>query len=151
MYNSYNPYSNPLERIDNQIKELEGLKKSYQNIPQQPIQNIINTNGSQIEFEARILNDNEKPDEILVARRTAFIDLKNGLLSIKEINGDIKEYKIEIPKTQEQIENELLKDKIKELEEKINGFTNINQSCTTNEENEKPTKCTNTRTTKDSK
>lgn len=151
MYNPYNPYSNPLERIDNQIKELEGLKKSYQNIPQQPIQNIINTNNSQIDFEARILNENENPNEILVTRKTAFIDLKNGVLSIKEINGDIKEYKIEIPKTQEQIENELLKNKIKELEEKINGFTSNNQLSTANEENEKPTKCTNTRTTKDGK
>ena len=107
MYGMYNPYSNPIDRIDSQIKELQNLKKSYQNIPQQqPIQNIINTNGSQVEFEARILNENEKPSEILVSRRTAFIDLKNGVLSIKELNGDIKEYKIELPKDEKDLKIE---------------------------------------------
>lgn len=144
MYGMYNPYSNPIDRIDSQIKELQNLKKSYQNIPQQqPIQNIINTNGSQVEFEARILNENEKPSEILVSRRTAFIDLKNGVLSIKELNGDIKEYKIELPKDEKDL-------KIEELERRLNELSTINKYGTTNEKDEKPTKV-DTRTTKDSK
>lgn len=144
MYGMYNPYGNPIDRIDSQIKELQNLKKSYQNIPQQqPIQNIINTNGSQVEFEARILNENEKPSEILVSRRTAFIDLKNGVLSIKELNGDIKEYKIELPKDEKDL-------KIEELERRLNELSTINKYGTTNEKDEKPTKV-DTRTTKDSK
>ena len=81
----YNNFSNPIDRIDNQMKELENIKRNYQNLQTQPIQNIINTNGTQIDFEARILNQNEKPDEILIQRKTAFIDLKNGVLSIKEL------------------------------------------------------------------
>ena len=104
----YNNFSNPIDRIDNQMKELENIKRNYQNLQTQPIQNIINTNGTQIDFEARILNENEKPEEILVQRRTAFIDLKKGLLSIKEINGDIKEFKIELPKTPEQLKIRLI-------------------------------------------
>lgn len=144
MYGVYNPYGNPIDRIDNQIKELENLRKNYQNIPQQqPIQNIINTNGSQMEFEARILNENEKPSEILVSRRTAFIDLKNGVLSIKELNGDIKEYKIELPKDEKDL-------RIEELERRLNELSTINQYGTTNEKDVKPTKV-DTRTTKDSK
>lgn len=144
MYGMYNPYGNPIDRIDSQIKELQNLKKSYQNIPQQqPIQNIINTNGSQVEFEARILNENEKPSEILVSRRTAFIDLKNGVLSIKELNGDIKEYKIELPKDEKDL-------KIEELERRLNELSTINKYGTTNEKDDKPTKV-DTRTTKDSK
>lgn len=144
MYGVYNPYGNPIDRIDNQIKELENLRKNYQNIPQQqPIQNIINTNGSQVEFEARILNENERPSEILVSRRTAFIDLKNGVLSIKELNGDIKEYKIELPKDEKDL-------KIEELERRLNELSTINKYGTTNEKDDKPTKV-DTRTTKDSK
>ncbi len=126
MYNPYNIYSNPIDRIDGQMRELENLKKNYQSLPQQPIQNIINTNSQNIDFEARILNENEKPDEILVQRRTAFIDLFKGKLSIKELNGDLKEYDIILPKTKEQLENEELKEKVKELEMKINELSNVN-------------------------
>lgn len=115
----YNAFSNPIDRIDNQMKELENLKRNYQNSQTQPIQNIINTNGSQVEFEARILNENEKPDEILVQRKTAFIDLKNGVLSIKELNGEIKSYKIELPKTPEQLKIEELEKQNKELLSKL--------------------------------
>lgn len=126
MYNPYNPYSNPMDRIDNQIKELENLKKSYQQIPQQqPIQNIINTNSQNIDFEARILNENEKPDEILVQRKTALIDLKNGQLSIKEINGDIKSYKIVLPKDEKDLKIEELERKLKNYEQLINDKSSI--------------------------
>lgn len=115
----YNNFSNPIDRIDNQMKELENLKRNYQNSQTQPIQNIINTNGSQIDFEARILNENEKPDEILIQRKTVFIDLKNGVLSIKELNGEIKSYKIELPKTPEQLKIEELEKQNKELLSKL--------------------------------
>lgn len=115
----YNAYSNPIDRIDNQMKELENLKRNYQNSQARPIQNIINTNGSQIDFEARILSENEKPDEIPVQRKTAFIDLKNGVLSIKDVNGKIEEYKIEIPKTPEQLKIEELERQNKELLSKL--------------------------------
>lgn len=120
MYNPLNPYSNPMERIDNQIKELQNLKKSYQTMPQQPM-NVFNVGGNapQIDFEARILNENEKPDEILIQRKTAFIDLKNGVLSIKELNGEIKSYKIELPKTPEQLKIEELEKQNKELLSKL--------------------------------
>ena len=41
----FNNFSNPIDRIDNQMKELENIKRNYQNLQTQPIQNIINTNG----------------------------------------------------------------------------------------------------------
>lgn len=118
-YNNYNAFSNPIDRIDNQMKELENLKRNYQNSQTQPIQNIINTNGSQIDFEARIIDKTVKPDEILIQRKTAFICLENGLLSIKDTNGKIEEYKIEIPKTQEQLKIEELEKQNKELLSKL--------------------------------
>lgn len=115
----YNNFSNPIDKIDNQMKELENLKRNYQNSQTQPIQNIINTNGSQVDFEARILNENERPDEIPIQRKTAFINLKNGVLSIKDVNGKIEEYKIEIPKTPEQLKIEELEKQNKELLSKL--------------------------------
>ena len=84
---------------------------------QQPM-NIFNV-GSQCDFEARMLTKDDNPSEILITKKTAFICLENALLTIKEVNGDIKEYKIEIPKTPEQIENEQLKERIKELEKEL--------------------------------
>lgn len=128
----YNPYGNPIDRIDNQIKELENLRKNYQNMPQQqPIQNIINTNGSQMEFEARILNENENPNEILVQRKTMFFEPKKGKLYIKELNGDIKEYDVILPKTKEQL-------KIEELERRLSVYEQSTNVVTNNEE-QKPT------------
>lgn len=106
-----------LDRLSRQKEEIENLMKSYQN-PQTPM-NVFNVGGSQIDFEARIIGKDEKPNEIMVQRKTAFICLENAKLSIKELNGDIKEYEIVIPKTPEQIENENLKKRIKELEEKV--------------------------------
>lgn len=145
MYGMYNPYGNPIDRIDNQIKELENLRKNYQNMPQQqPIQNIINTNGSQMEFEARILNENENPNEILVQRKTMFFEPKNGKLYIKELNGDIKEYDVVLPLDEKDL-------KIQELERRLNELSNAYEHGSTNEENAKPTKGSDTRTTKDSK
>jgi len=84
---------------------------------QQPM-NVFNV-GSQCDFEARMLTKDDNPSEILVNRKTAFICLENALLTIKEINGDIKEYQIVLPKTPEQIENEELKARIKELEQEL--------------------------------
>lgn len=84
---------------------------------QQPT-NIFNV-GSQCDFEARMLTKEEDPKEIIVNHKTAFISLENALLTIKEINGDLKEYKIEIPKTPEQIENEELRERVKELEKEL--------------------------------
>lgn len=145
MYGVYSPYGNPIDRIDNQIKELENLRKNYQNIPQQqPIQNIINTNGSQMEFEARILNENENPNEILVQRKTMFFEPKKGKLYIKELNGDIKEYDVVLPLDEKDL-------KIQELERRLNELSNAYEHGSTNEENAKPTKGADTRTTKDSK
>ena len=107
-----------LDNLMRHKEEIDNLIKVYQN-PQTPM-NVFNVgNTPQIDFEARIIGKDEKPSEIIVQRKTAFISLENALLTIKEINGDIKEYKIIIPKTPEQIENEELKKKVGELEKQL--------------------------------
>lgn len=103
--------------VDNLLRkrnEIDELLKC-----QQPM-NIFNVgNAPVIDFEARMITKDDNPKEILVNHKTAFICLENALLTIKEINGDMKEYEIILPKTPEQIENEELKAKIAELEKKL--------------------------------
>lgn len=102
-----------LIRYRNQIDEMLNT-----NVQPQPM-NVFNVGGTQLEFEARMISKDEKPNEIMVQRRTAFICLDNATLTIKELNGDTKEYKLILPKTKEQLENEDLKRRVKELEDKL--------------------------------
>jgi len=116
----YNPME--ISRIDKQIEDLQRLKASYQTMPQ-PINNIITTPSqpSQPVFEARFTNEN--PADIYVANKTAFIDLKNGKLSIKETDGDIKEYFLIMPKDEKDLKIENLEKKLREMENKINNYS----------------------------
>ena len=102
--------------IDNLMRQRENIDNMLKNY-QQPT-NIFNV-GTQVDFEARVITKDDDPNEIIVQRRTAFICFENALLTIKEVNGDTKEYKIILPKTKEQIENDELRNKIKELEEQL--------------------------------
>lgn len=113
MYN--NQYM--IDNLTRQKEKIDDMIRNYQT-PQQPM-NVFNVGNTQIDFEAKLIGKDEKPCDIMVQRKTAFICLDNALLTIKEINGDIKEYEIVIPKTPEQIENEELKKKVKELEEQL--------------------------------
>ena len=110
MYN--NPYM--LDKLNRQKEEIESMIRNYQT----PM-NVFNVGGTQVDFEARMIGKDDNPNEIMVQRKTASICLENALLTIKEVNGDIKEYQIVIPKTPEQIENDKLKEKIKDLEEQL--------------------------------
>lgn len=111
-----------LDKLTRQKEEIENLMRSYQ----QPM-NVFNVGNSQIDFEARMIGKDENPSEIMVQRKTAFISLENAKLTIKEVNGDIREFEIIIPKTPEQIENEELKNKVKELEEQLKERGNGNE------------------------
>ena len=102
--------------VDNLLRQREKIDDMLKNY-QQPM-NVFNV-GTQIDFEARMITKDENPNDIIVTRKTAFICLDNALLTIKEINGDIKEYPLILPKTPEQIENEELKQRIAELEKEI--------------------------------
>lgn len=105
--------------IDRQIEYWNKMKNAYQSMQPNPI-NIFNNTNPAMDFEARVIDKNTKPSDVIVSRKTAFICFEEPLLTIKEVNGDMKEYKIEIPKTPEQIENEKLKERIKELEKELN-------------------------------
>lgn len=121
----YNPYQANIEKLKNQRREIDNLINNYQNAPQQQPMNVFNVgNTSQIEFEARIINEKEKPDEILIQRKTMFFEPKNGKLYIKELNGDIQSYDVILPKTEEQLRIEELERQNKELLEKLKDKDN---------------------------
>lgn len=129
-------YQPNVQRIDNQIKELENLKNQFQTMPQQQPMNVFNVgNTPQIEFEARFVKDNEEVENIPITRRTAFISPKNKYLKIKELNGDIETYELIPPKDEKDLKideltqnNTLLENKLKEMEKMINGLTISNGS-----------------------
>ena len=108
-----------LDRLNKQREEIDNLIRIYQNAQVSTPMNVFNVGNNLIDFEARIIGKEENPNEIIVQRRTAFICLEDAKLTIKEVNGDTKEYTIIIPKTPEQLENEELKTKIKDLEKQL--------------------------------
>ena len=124
----YNPID--IQRIDKQIEDLQRIKASYQGMPQQPINNIITTATPQQNptsfFEARFTTEN--PSDILVNNKTAFINLKDGKLSIKEVDGEIKEYFLILPKDEKDLKIENLEMKLREMEMKVNEYTKPNRT-----------------------
>lgn len=115
----YNP---DLIRIDRQIEDLQRMKNAYQNMSQPaPINNIINTQQNQTIFEAKFTNEN--PSDIFVSVKTAFIDLKNGVFTVKEPDGEMKQYGIILPKDEKDLKIESLEQKIQEMEMRLNEHT----------------------------
>ena len=96
----YNPY-------------FQGFREPNQ---QQPIQNIINTQIPQNDwFMAKFLKNGEQAENQLVTLKTAFIDLQNKQLKIKDITGEIITYELIIPKDEKDKKIEELEKQIQEL------------------------------------
>lgn len=125
--NQVNPMD--ISRIDRQIEDLQRIKASYQGMPQQPINNIITTASPQQNstsfFEAKFTTEN--PSDVLVNNKTAFINLKDGKLSIKEVDGEIKEYFLIVPKDEKDLKIENLETKLREMEMKLNEYSKLNR------------------------
>lgn len=125
----YNPID--IQRIDRQIEDLQRMKASFQNMGmgQPPINNIITTPqqapAPQPIFEAKFTTEN--PSDILVANKTAFINLKDGRLSIKDVDGEIKEYFLILPKDEKDLKIENLESKLREMEMKFNEYSKSNE------------------------
>lgn len=118
-YNNYNGMINQLyrqkENIDNMINQYSTMQQ------QPPVQNIINTSNS-TDIDVKFLKNDEDISNIIIAKRTLFIDEKNSKIALKELDGEIsKSYDIIIPKDPKDIKIEELEAKIKGLEEKINN------------------------------
>lgn len=136
MYNNYN-----LEKLLRTRGEIDHLINSYQQ-PQQPMA-VFNMNSQAIDFEARMIENNEDPEQMFVQRKTAFIDLHKGKLTIKETNGDIKAYEIVLPKDEKDLKIEELERRLKEYE-----LSTTSKFSKPNEEDEKLSSVNDSRTKK---
>lgn len=106
-------YQNMLNQLLRQKDSIDNLINQYS---QPQVQNIINTGT---DFEARILKENEQIENILINKRTMFLDEANKKLSIKELDGTIsKEYEIVIPLDEKDKKILELEEKLKEMEGK---------------------------------
>ena len=117
--NFYNPNQGILNQLMRQRDNVENMIQQYSQ-PQQPIQNIINT-GAGTEFEAKILKDDEEVENVLINKRTMFLDKKNKKILIKEVDGKISEqYEIILPLDEKDKRILELENKLKEMEVRIN-------------------------------
>ena len=116
---AYNMYNQP--SINQLLRYKDNIENMINQMNTPPVQNIINTGT---DFEARILKDNEQVDNILINRRTMFLDKCNKKLFIKELDGTIsEEYEIVIPLDEKDKKIIDLENKLKEMEIKLDEYT----------------------------
>lgn len=128
--NYFNNNNQIINQLMKQRDNIDNLISQYSQQPQAPVQNIINT-SSALDFEARILKNGENINNILIARRTLFVDEKNAQIVIKEVDGSIsKTYKILVPKDEKDLKIDELQREIEKLKEAVadgaSTYTNVN-------------------------
>ena len=111
-----------MNQLYRQKENIEYMINQYsQNVAQPPVQNIINTTGTTSEIDVKFLKNNEDVSNIIISKKTLFIDENNAKISIKETDGTIsKVYDIIIPKDEKDLKIEELEKKLRELEERVN-------------------------------
>lgn len=111
-----------MNQLYRQKENIENMINQYsQNVAQPPVQNIINTTGTTSEIDVKFLKNNEDVSNIIISKKTLFIDENNAKISIKETDGTIsKVYDIIIPKDEKDLKIEELEKKLRELEERVN-------------------------------
>lgn len=119
-YNSfYNPNQPMINQLLRQKDNIDNMINQYSQ-PQAPVQNIINA-GIPVEFEARVLKDDEDVENTFINKRTMFLDKKNKRVVIKELDGKIsEEYEIVLPLDEKDKKIIELEQRLKEMEEKVN-------------------------------
>lgn len=123
----YNPNQTIINQLMRQKDNIENMLNQYSQ-PQAPVQNIINT-GNSLEFEARILKDDEEAENIFVNKRTMFLDKKNKKVLVKETDGKIsEEYELIIPLDEKDKKIQLLEKKLKEMEDKLDEYSELIKS-----------------------
>ena len=111
-------YNNPF------INNYAGFNGYNMPMPQQeqkqPINNIFTNQLPTINgeyFMAKFLKSGENPETIIVNQKTAFIDLENKKLSIKEMDGNIVNYEIILPLDEKDLKIQKLEKEIELLKE----------------------------------
>ena len=115
--NAYSPQAN-IDRINNQITELENMKKQINQQPMQPTNLTQNfqlapTNQSSMRFA----NSIEDVKKSVILGETPFFSNDMSVLWVKNNKGEIKSYELNeiIPKDEKDMQIELLMSQIQEL------------------------------------
>ena len=142
--NAYSPQAN-IDRINNQITELENMKKQINQQPMQPTNLTQNfqlapTNQSSMRFA----NSIEDVKKSVILGETPFFSNDMSVLWVKNNKGEIKSYELNeiIPKDEKDMQIELLMSQIQELKgmiqnERVNANvveSEIPTNTTTNDE-----------------
>lgn len=150
MYNQiYNPQVS-LDRINNQIAELEKMRSQIQqpiNPPTSLTQNfqIAPTNRDAIKYASSI----EEVQKDMVIGDTPYFSKDMSIVWVKNTSGLIKTYELNeiVPKDEKDLQIEFLMGQIEELKEKINNEQYVTNNDETNDdgnytEDDKPTRTT---------
>lgn len=130
MINAYNPQDS-LSRIDNQINQLENMKKQLQ----QPMQQVPNvTQNFQLAPTREVIRYANNIDEVgkdVVTGDTPFFSRDMSVVWIKNTNGDIKTYELNevILKDDKDMKIDFLMAQIEELKRGMirnESSTNVN-------------------------
>lgn len=117
-YAGFNSNQSMINQLMRQKDNIDNMINQYSQ-PQQPIQNIINT-GIGVDFEARVLKDDEEVENIYINKRTMFLDKKNKRVVIKEVDGKIsEEYEIVMPLDEKDMHIKTLEEEIIKLKNDI--------------------------------
>ena len=116
-------YGNNQYMIDNLTRQkdrLDEMIKSYQTMPQAPINNII-TNGQVQDntYEMKKLNENDEVENIAIFKDTIFIG--EDRMQIKKLDGTIEKFELKkvYPRDKKDDKIDELNKKIEELERKL--------------------------------
>ncbi len=141
MYN--NPYYNPqlsIDRINNQIAELEKMRTQMQQPPAQPTNLTQNFQIAPVNHEAiRYANSMEEVSKYMVIGDTPFFSKDLSIVWIKNNKGEIKTYELNeiVAKDDKDIKIEFLMTQIEELKK---GLKENESKAIINESTTKPIK-----------
>ena len=126
--------------INQLLRQKDNIDNMIQQYSQPPVQNIINTSG--VEFEARVLKDDEDIETIFINHKTMFLDKKNKKVLIKDVDGKVlEEFEIIIPLDEKDKKILELENKLKEMERTIND--KYEQPIKSNDDQQQPNAVSN--------
>ena len=137
MFNQlYNPQAS-IDRINNQIAELEKMKSQIPPIPQ-PTPITQNFQIATPKDAMRYANSMDEVQREMVATDTPYFSKDMAVVWVKNATGTIKTYELKeiVPKDQKDLQIEFLMAQIEELKGKINNEQHDTNDDATNDERE---------------
>lgn len=142
MYNTYYTPQANIDRINNQIAELERMKSQIPNLQQPTPTNLTQNFQLTPQYnQMRYVNSLEDVKKEVVVVDTPFFSRDLSVLWLKNSKGDIRGFELNeiIPKDNKDMQIEFLQQQIEELRKEIKHNESINANVDESVEDEKPT------------